>query len=74
MSPGNFKAVNSGSEVLSHSLFCTASGDRQDTEVLCVWNRGKKEKQVLIFGCKLLKAKGNSKLKQMIQMKHFDIQ
>lgn len=74
MLPGNFKVVSSHFEVLSHSIFCSASGDRQDTKTLYVRNWGKKGKQVLTFGCELFKTKGNSGLEQAMQTKHFDLQ
>jgi len=74
MLPGNLKAVSSHFEVHSHSIFCSAAGDREDTKALCVRNWGKKWKRVLTLGCKLLKAKGNSRLAQMMQAKHFDLQ
>lgn len=74
MLPGNFKAVSSHFEVLSHSTFCSAPGDREDTKAPCVRNWGKKGKQVLTLGCKLLKAKGNSRLEQTMQTKHFHLQ
>lgn len=41
--PGDFKAVNSHFEVLSHSVFCSSPGDRQDTKALCVRNWEKKD-------------------------------
>lgn len=39
-----------------------------------VGNWGKKGKQVLTLGCRLFKAKGNSRLAQMMQAKCFDLQ
>lgn len=64
MLPGDFKVVSSHFELLSHSVFYSVPADRQDTETLYVRNWGKKEKQVLTFGCKLFKAKGNFRLEQ----------
>lgn len=67
MLPGDFKVVSSHFEVLSHSVFYSVLEDRQDTKALYVRNWGKKGKQMLTFGCKLFKAKGNSGLELEMQ-------
>lgn len=67
--PGNFKAVSSHFEVLSHSYFVLLlkTGKTLKPSVLGIG-------RIRMLGCKLQEAKGNSRLQWTMQMKHFDLQ